>query len=333
MSPTIAGKRVFQWGRESTAGTAVAATSKMIIEEFDLEPSDALFRPQYLNGVSLEHTGNEFVNTRGTRWTARGVLTYEQAMHWLHLAIQGGVNPTGGGPYTWVYTRNATQIPAPGSMTIERRLDDGSSQIDNEWAYVQLTELTLKAEPEDMVRIEASGFARRVQGSTLTPALALPTAELIPHGSTSLFIDTTFAGVGTTQITSQLLGWELKLRPSGIVTLPTADGRADLDFPAVGYDGSLAGLDFKATLLLNTTRYATEKTAAEAATLRACQLKMTGTSPRDIEIDFLAKHEQGSLFKVGAYRGQDVYDLALTTASDGTNFLRATVINSVAAFA
>lgn len=333
MPGTVAGLRIYQWGRESTAGTAVAATSKVLCEEFDFEEEDALYRPEYVNGVLLQNTGNEFAITRGTRWRASGPLSYQQAQHWLEMAIQDAVDPTGTDPYTWTYTRNATSIPAPGSFTLERRLNTGAAQVDQEWAYAMCSSLRLTGAPRGVVRFEAEGFARRVQSSTLTGALSLPTASLIPHGTSALYIDTAWASVGTTQITGQLLDWSLTLRPGGSVPLFTADGRSDLDFPVVVFDRSEAGLEFEATLLLDTTRYATEKAAAEAATLRAMQIKLDGAGDHDLEIDFLAKHERGSLFQVGSQQGQDIVRLRMVGSTDGTNFLRAILINNVSAFA
>lgn len=331
MPNTLRGTTIYQWGAESTKGTAVAATSKILVEEMDFIPQDEIYRPTFINGVLLQNTGNEQAITRGTDWRASGPFSYQQAIHWFEMAIQGAVTPSGAGPYTWTFTRNATSIPTIDSFTFERRLNDGANSIDNEWAYGMLSELKLSGSPRGMVMYEASGFARRVQSSTLTAALSLPTTTLMPHGTSSLFIDTTFAGVGTTQVSSQLIDWSLTLRP-GHMPLFTADGRSDLDYPTHMLNSDQVGLEFEATLLVpgSSSQYATEKTAAEAATLRAVQIKTTGAAPFDMEIDFLAKHERGSVFSIGTQDGQNVVKLNMVGSTDATNFLRAIVINSTA---
>lgn len=332
MSPnTIRGLQVAQWGRESTRGTAVPATSKAVVEVADFEPEDAYYRPNILNGVLLDHPGGEFVITRGSKFSLSGPLSYQQAQHVIgEFMIQGNVTPTGGPTFVWTYTRAANAIPTPSSFTLERRLSDGAAnQIDNEWAYCMANSLTLTGAVRGVVTYKLDGYARRIQASTLTPALSLPTIELASHGTSKVFLDTTFGGVGGTQVVGQLLNWELVLKPGGTVPFFTADGRSDLDFGLHVFDSSQAGLTFKATMLVN-TQYATEKTAAEASTLRAVRLQLTGTSPNDIKIDFLAKHELGSLFKVDTLQGQDVVTLSLTSATDGTSFVKAVITNLIA---
>ena len=331
---TLEGLQIVQWGRETTKGTAVVATSKVLMESFEFDPEDLPYRPAYVNGMLLENTGNEFVITRGTRWRARAPLSYEQAMHWLEMMIQGPVTPTGAGPYTWTYTRAAGAIPTLSAFTVERRLNDGTNQIDNEWAYCMADKITLRAAPRGVVMLDAEGFARRIQGSTLTPALSLPTAELIPHGSSQLYLDSTWANRGTTVVAAQLLDWSLECR-IGIKPYFTADGRSDLDYPTTVLDRRMVGLSLKATVLIPGTgsQYATEKAAAEAMTLRAAELRFTGTSNRSLKLQMLAKHEKGSLFKTAVRDGQDVAELSMVTSTDQTNYMAGVLINNVSAFA
>lgn len=318
---------------ESTAGTDLATTSKTVIEEFMVTPEDEVFRPQHKAGLLVANKGNEQAMTRGTRWTARGKLCYEQAQHWLEGAIAGAITPTGTNPYTWTFTRNATAVPTLDSYTFERRISDGSNVIGNAWHYAMIDALTIKGSPRSMIEYEAQGFARRVQTETLTAGQSLPgTITFMPHGTSALYIDSTYANRGTTIVSSQLLDWSLTIRP-GLEPFFTADGRSDLDYPTVALNDENIGLEFNATLLVpgTSSQYATEKTAAEAQTLRACEVRLTDSGgSMSLKLQFLAKHEKGSLFELGKQNGQNVVQVKLVGSTDATNYMAAVLVNATA---
>lgn len=340
MPNQLDGFEIIQWGRENSAarGTPVAATSKAVFEMWEFEPTDSLYRPRFKTGVVLENPGLESVMTRGTRWRCRVPLTFEQAMHWLELMIQGTVTPTGAGPYTYTYTRAATTQPALASFTVQRRESDGTTNTDNGFAYLMAEKIKLSAAPQQMVMLEAEGFARRIQAGTggyaFTAALSLPTVEQVPHGSVALYLDDTWAGRGTTQVSNQLVSWELEVR-TGAEPFFTSDGRTDLDYPTHVVNPEESGFRFKSTILVpgSGSQMATEKTKAEAAALRAIELRATGTSNRSLKLQMLAKHEKASVFKVGSTRGQTTVDLEMVGSTDQTNYMAAVLINNVAAFA
>ena len=330
MANAITGLSIFQWAAESTKGTDLAATSKVLCETFDFTPEDAVYRPGFINGVLLQNTGNEQVITRGTRWQSTGPWSYEQAIHWLEMTIAGAISPTGTNPYTWTYTRNATSIPTLDSFTFERRLNDGSNQIDTAWHYAMCDELTIKGAPRGVLMFDAKGFARRVQSEAITGALSLPTAELMTHGTTALYIDSTWANRGTTVVSAQLLDWSVTIRP-GNAPFFTADGRSDIDFPTHVLNSRDVGLTFECTMLVpgSSSQYATEKTAAEAMTLRALELRAT-SGAKSWKLQFLAKHELGSVFKIDEQDGQAVVKMKLVGSTDATNYMASVLVNATA---
>lgn len=328
---TIRGATIVQWAAEATKGTDLATTSKVVLEEFDAAPEDEIYRPRFLNGVLLQNTGGEQAITRGSTFRVSGPASYEQMQHWMEMVIQGAVTPTGGPTYTWTHTRNATAIPTIDSFTFERRISDTSTNIDTAWHYCMCRSFTLRGAPRGVVMYEAELFGRRVQTEALTAGQSLPTAELITHGTSALYLDTTWANRGTTVVASQLLDWSVTIRP-GFMPFFTADGRSDLDYPTHVLNSDEVGLEFNATLLIPGTspQYSTEKTAAEAGTLRAVELRMTGSSPRSFKLQFLAKHERGSLFQIGTRDGQNVVELRLVGSTDATNYMAAVLLNQVA---
>lgn len=332
MPNTLNGLTIIQQAMESTKGTDLATTSRVVIEEAIWTPEDELYRPKHLSGILLENRGNEFPITRGTRWKHSGGFTYQQAIHKFEMAVQGAVSPSGTDPYTWTFTSNATAVPTIDAATFERRISDGSNVIGNAIHYAMTDTLTLRGDPRGVVTYEENGFARRIQTETLTAAQVLPTTiSYMPHGSSALYIDSAFASVGSTVVSSQLLEWSLMMK-TGHEPLFTADGRSDLDFPAHILNSDTKGLEFTARLLIpgSSSQYATEKTAAEAATLRACELRLTGTGDHSLKIQFTAKHERASLFELGTLNGQNVVDVRLVGSTDGTNFINVILVNNTA---
>lgn len=333
MANTLDALTVVQVAMESTAGTDLATTSKLVVERFEATPEDEVYRPQHKAGLLVANKGNEQVMTRGSRLTVGGKLCYEQAQHWLEGAIAGAITPTGTNPYTWTFTRNATAVPTLDTYTFERRISDGSNVIGNAWHYGVIDSLTLRGSPRQMIEYEAQLFARRIQTETLTAGQSLPsTITFMPHGTSALYIDSTFANRGTTLVSSQLLDWSLTIRP-GLEPLFTADGRSDLDYPTVALNDQNIGLEFKATLLVpgSSSQYATEKTAAEAQTLRACEVRLTDSGgAMSLKLQFLAKHERGSLFTLGQQQGQNVVEVSLVGSTDATNYMAAVLVNATA---
>src|SRR3990167_8462797 len=125
MPPYNQGLTLVQSGRETTKGTAVAATSKLAIEKFTLTPIDSLVRPRLLKGVMLGNPGNELAVRRGVEWESGDTaVVYDQLQQMLAMNYKGAVSPTGVGPYTWTYTRDPTADPTLDARTFEERQTD-----------------------------------------------------------------------------------------------------------------------------------------------------------------------------------------------------------------
>lgn len=332
----ITALQLLQWGLEvaATHGTAVAATSKIACEGITFTPLDTVAHPRIAKGILAANPGNFTHVMRGTDFTvAESPLVYDQFQNWLRMAVVGAVAASGGvAPFTWAFARSMTVDPAPDSFTIERRLSDGANFIDNEWAYCMLRTLRIAYAAGEPLRFSADGFARRIQGSTLTAAQALPTVEIPPAALATLKIDSTWATVGQTAVSSQLLSAEVIFK-TGLVPKMTLDGRTDLDFTTYILNPEEVDLDVTLRMLIKTSsgQFATEKTAAEAAeqTLRAVRLNIAGTSSRQLQIDMLLKHALGSLQTIASEDGQDIVEMKFVGATDATNLLNIVLINTV----
>lgn len=334
MSKTIAGLRLFQWGQEvdGTPGTAVAATSKLAVNDIKFTPLDAIARPKLAKGLVIDNPGNETPVTRGTRFSVPdSPVSYDQIHNWLGMAVSETPAATGVNPYTWTHVRDIAADPDINTRTLERRITDGANPIDNEWAYAFLESITFKYKPDQPLIFSADGFARRVQGSTLTGAQAFPTIEIPPSALAQVHIDSTWANLGVTLVSAQVLGAEVKFK-TGYKPKMSLDGRSDLDFTTHLLDANAVGLDITLRMLIEASsgQFATEKAAAEATppTLRALRIRVLGTSSRELRLDMLCKHVPGSIQELGEEDGADVVEMKLTSATDGTNFFRVVTVNA-----
>ena len=315
---------------EATPGTDLPTTSMVHLEDYEFAQGDIVYRPKSVRGLMIDNPGFETPVTRFTTWKISGYWTYEQAQGWLGGIVKVTA-PTGLSPYVWTYTQDPTAYPTFWTYTFERRETDGTTPIGQAWHYCVLQKLTLTFTDGQPIMFTAEGFGRRVQTETLTASQTLPTPELIPMALSKLYIDTTFAGAGGTQVSTQFLGGSLEIN-TGAVPLWTGDGQADLDFTTVGFDAAAGGLKANITTYLG-AQYATEKTAAEAQSLRAVRLSFAGSSGRAMTLDFLCKYEPGSLFNFGNQNGQRIITLPLTSATDATNQFKAVVTNLIATLA
>jgi len=324
------GLTIIQSGREATKGTAVAATSKFAVEGFTTRPIDAIIRPKIIKGLLLANPGDELAVHRGMEWEiANSPVIYNQFQQFLAMVYKGAVSPAGAGPYTWTYTRDPTADPTLDSRTFEVRQTDGATPNDIEFAYGMCQSLEISGAENEALRFAARGFGRRIQSSTLTAAQALPSVVIPPMALSQVYIDDTWATRGTTAITGQVLGWRHTIE-SGIKPLMTADARADLDFTVDVLDWNEVKLGLELVILATAGgQWATEKTKAEAAALRAVEIRaVVGTD--SLKLQGLFKHTPGSVFPDDLQDGQRVIRMALEGSTDNTNFAAAVLINGAA---
>lgn len=320
---------ILQWAKEATKGDDAAATSRIGVESFNVQPQSTAARPPLKKGYLIRNPGNETATRRWVNWTAEGPFNYEQGQHWFNMGIKSVAAPSGSSPYVWDHVRSIVADPALYSYRIERRQNDYSTQIDEEFPYCMATKIVLSGSDDELVRLRVEGFGRAPEDEAITAAQTLPTLELPPTARTKIYKDTNWAGLGGTPIASQVLGWEWEFN-TGVKPVWTKDNRTDLSFVVDVLD--VPSVNITLTLLLG-ANYTTERAAAQALTAGAIRIEAAGSSSRQLQLDALVKHEKPELEELGEFEGQKMVVCRYQDTTDGTNFARAKLTNLVATLA
>lgn len=324
---------VYQFAKETTRGTAVPSTSKIAVESMEFTPDDEMARPNLAKGLILPHSANETPVGRGTTWRVPETpFVFNQHQHWMSMGIDGAVTATGASdPWTWTFTRSLVLDPAPDSWTIERRLSDGANFADNEFAYSLMKQISWTWETGQVLKFSAEGFSRRIQSSTLTPALAMPSIDIPAAPLGKVWLDSAWANLGTTLIAGQVRKIDITFK-TGIKPVTLMDGRTDLDFSQYVIDANEVGTELALEVLLTKAQYDAQRAAAEAATLRAVRVKIDQSATRTFQVDMLVKHVGASMFGVAEADGQVSTTFNFQESSDGTNFFSAILLNGIGTY-
>ncbi len=311
-------------------GTLVAATRRLEVETLDWAADDEnLYHPKVANGVLARYTGPGTPVQHGTRFSMPSqAFIWEQAPWWISMLL-GAPTITGalGGPYTLVWTSAPTTNPNPFAATIQRRFSNGlGDNVDERAGYALLDQMALSFAANEDLKLEGKGFARKFGSSAITGGLTLGSFEVGVSALSTIYFDTLWSGVGSTLIANEVIGWKWELL-GGVFPRPTAEGRTDLDFTKHQINGEQRGINLEVTCLLDPVTYAAEQTRAASPSTNqfAAQVRVVGSNGRSLKIDQMVQHEK-PLWAPGVDQGQDVITFSLLDSSDGTNFLRVTMV-------
>lgn len=199
-----------QLGRETTPGTATAATSiwrgvgGMLKDDTTVEMVDEQI------GIAIPTNRGYIGQLGGSLSMPATPATFEQLPHILEAAIKtvgtGASDGVGSGKI-YAYTTPTTSVNTIKTYTIET----GDNQQAEEMEYSFVEKFTLSGERGQAVMMSADWIGRQVTNTTFTGALSVPTVEEIVTGKGAFYIDAVGGTVGTTAITGTLLGWELSV--------------------------------------------------------------------------------------------------------------------------
>lgn len=313
--------RKIQLGRESTAGTAVAATTvwrgigvltdarEIVFPDENVGILGKLTRaysPKYAAAIELSEVE----------------ATFEQIAHLLEMGIMtatpdrddvGGYADTGSG---YIRTYN---LPTTAANTIKTyTIQGGDNQRADIAEYCFAEKITLSGKGGEAVMMSADIVARQASDGEFTGSLSIPTVEEVIFSKGVMSIDANTGDFGDTEKANTLLEFKLEI-----------DTGLRARFAAVGdkYFSHLNQVSPSIELMLKMEHNSiaeAEITAARAQTPRLVQLLFAGsalTTPGDYSYKTLTLNIPGVYKEIPPLDdddGSDIVELALVGGYDAT---------------
>ena len=283
------------YGKELTRGTAVAATKRWPGQAPKvMSDTKKTFVTEMLDVRAAERRSVVFQRLYRNNLTA-AQATFEQVPAVFGCGLKG-VTPTettpSQGDYLWTFAPSMTAANSPDSLTIE--LGDDAQFWESEYCMFDKISLSGSIDQEGgeaSVSLDAGFFGRQLTTTTKTPAIALPTGEFMNAKRARLYIDTSWAGVGGTELANLLRSFQIEIL-TGVH--PDSTGSANQYFNAhkegvIGVMGTftIEGGSNAAAIL----------TASRSAGLVVARLEITGNqigtgTSRSLKIDFSGDYDE-----------------------------------------
>lgn len=302
-----------QMGKETTAGTAVAATTIWRGPASNLQTDNDVQMVEEEVGIAI-NTDRSYIPSLGASLSmAATPATFEQFPYLLEAGVEAINTGSTGGGSAWIRTYDVglTALKTIQSFTLE----SGDNQQAEEAEYCFVTDLTLSGEKKSSIMMSANWIGRQTTNASFTGALAVPTVEEI-LGAGSLYIDGTGDTYGDSQVTQTLLGFSLNLTTGWRPKWFMDTGNLFFEYHYFDKDSFSAELELKYEH--NTAVSTTEKAAFKAQTPRLFRLEFPGTALTTAGTDFSFKTLR--IDAVGKYTGWSAVE-----SEDGNSIINATV--------
>lgn len=203
-----------QYGKETTRGTAVASTKRFFGSANvpkDREPQ----HPSYLLGVRAASGMTEIRQILADPVTLMMDNGYYQALPMmLGSLLKGAVTPaeqTGAqSDYLWDFTPDLTALGNPDAFTLQYGDNDQAYQI--EYMLGKKINFDFQLGDNSDVKVSQEFFGRQVSKVSFTAAITAPsTTEPIVANTAQMWLDGTWATLGTTAKTSLLRGGSIEI--------------------------------------------------------------------------------------------------------------------------
>lgn len=323
----------FQLGKESTAGTAVAATRQLYPDGTGHWGLDRM-RTRHDSGsrgtrTNVTHVTQQGVSLRIPFRTAPDVGVAFDELIYPFCQLKGGVTGSGAdADKTWTFTPSQTGANSQESFTIEV----GDDTQNYEAAYCQASDWTLSAGVDDLTQLEMNWFGRTSTKSTKTSVSANDGVK-IPGYLWTVKFATAQSGLDAASVQSNLLvGWSLNMQ-TGLVPRKYQDGNAY-------FSQTVEAAPLRGTLTMQVESTSTavsqfyDKAAAD--TIDFIRLKATGpslgSSAYSAQIDMCVSYDDPEV--IGAEtEGVNLYNVTAHLMYDATwaNSIVGTIVNTLSA--
>lgn len=321
-NPTTFGERPFakiQYGKElkTNHGTIVPATKMLLGEVFAVTPDRKPSYPEDALGVRMKSFRSIVY-----QYLAQGMLKipngYFQVLPlFFSCGMAGDITAVETTPaqadYLWTFTPSLVALNNPDSFSLE--YGDNVQAFVSEYCMfsrLKLTGVIAQGQGDSPVALEAEYFARQIAKQAFTGAIAIPTVEPMNAKLARLYSDTTWAGVGGTELTSTLRKFDVEIL-TGVHPKFLGSAAKTFTVDGEGYFDVRVTLDLEGTDLANAIR-----DASVAQSLAVIRLEMPGAqigagTPHKLTLDF-----SGTWESVTPMSGEDKSNNISTAVLHGT---------------
>jgi len=218
------GERAFskiQWGLEpsSAQGTAVAADTLLLAGTHPPIPPDRV--PTMIEDDAGVRALGVRANPRIDQLEVKSSLNFSDAYYQLlpilfSMGIKGGVTPveqtSGEGDYLWTFTPSMTATNTPDSGTLE--VGDDTQAYECEFMQIERLAINGTINQDNTparVGIDVDFYARQWTPVSFTGGITIPTTTELNAKVTRFYRDTSWAGLGGTEVTGLLRAYTIEI--------------------------------------------------------------------------------------------------------------------------
>lgn len=303
MAQGIKALRRLQMGKETTPGTAVAATTywrgtgtiqdnlTIVFPEEDiglLTGVDRSYIPKTEAMLSLESTP----------------ATFQQLNYILQSGIHQVDATTDANGYVWQYdfpVQSTDTYTMPSTDLLTLTWEGGDNAQAEEFAYGHVRSFTLSGSAGEALMMSAEVVGRQVGTSTFTSGLTIPDVQEILFSKGKLYVDNATAStdIGGTQVSNELLNMDLSVN-TGWLPVYTADGNIYFSFIKQTMPEVILSITFE-----HNTNAIAQVAAWRAQTAKQIRLDFSGNATGDeLVIDIAGKWD--NFEKIGERDGNDI---------------------------
>lgn len=335
MATSLRAFNKLQIGIESTKGTLVAAT-RVIRGDHGFDENVETYRPDYPEAVRANVGGAGVIVAKGVDVHVETDLTAEEILWPLLTGVKGAVSPAGAGAdKTWTFTPElTTAVQTVDAATVEMLQGDGTTNhFAGEAGYALTRGFKIDWGLKAPAKLSWDMFARARQTTTPTSSLVVyTTREILVSPLLSVYADTSWAGLGGTQINGIVRKATIEVMTGLEPDHDIGSARADLDY----YQHKVGDIAAKLSITMafdsvGATRFASYR----ANDLVYIRLKNTGNTigsgVKTVQIDGAYRFTATPKFSADGKQVLCAFELESVYDATGTKTLEFVAINGLAA--
>lgn len=268
-----------QYGKETIHGTAVAADTMLLCKVSLPETDREVHVPEVEVGV---RTPQLLAAANVRRVLAEGTLEdidgayFELLPLLFSMGIKGNVTAVeqtpSEGDYLWQFPAPQTGAESVDSITLEAADDQQAYEI----AYCLGKRIRITGDVDTgEVHVSVEFFGDKQIPTTVTGGLSVPTVELMNAKLSRIYIDGTWAGLGTTELQKALVSYEIVIE-DGVHPKFFGSSQREFDSHGQGAITAEATFTFERTADVATEEQKYRPASGFAQTPRFIQLTITG---------------------------------------------------------